>query len=111
MRRPHVWLRVALVPFVIRHGIGLLGVLGNDVLYGRLFGYVPPLALRIAGLLFVVVLLAAVGGACLRTVRAFRQDATDPHGAFWALVLPLYAAWFPLFTSRESPRRWRRCRL
>ncbi|RKH36546.1 MULTISPECIES: hypothetical protein [Corallococcus] len=106
VRKPHVWLMVVLVPFLIMHAIGLLGVLGNDVLYRRLFGYVPPLALRIAGLLFVGVLIVAVVVACLRTVRAFRQDATDPHGAFWALVLPLYAACFPLFTSRESPRHY-----
>ncbi|RYZ39611.1 MAG: hypothetical protein EOO71_19380 [Myxococcaceae bacterium] len=106
VRRPHVWLLWGLAPFLIMHAVGLTGVLGNDVLYRRLFGAVPSLPLRVAGLLFVGVWIAAVGAACVRAIRAFRFDASDTHGAFWALVLPLYAACFPLFTSRESPRHY-----
>jgi hypothetical protein len=96
----------ALVLFLIMHGVGLSASLSNDLLYRRLFGYVPPLAVRLAGLVFVVVLLAAVAAACVRAIRAFWLDATDVHGTFWAIFLPVYAACFPLFTSRESARHY-----
>jgi hypothetical protein len=106
LRRRRIWLIAALVPFVIMHSIGFSGVLSNDVLCRRLFGYEPPLAFRIAGLGFVAVVLGAVAVACVRTLRAFWVDAADTHGAFWALLLPLYAACFPIFTARESARHY-----
>ncbi|WP_224367537.1 hypothetical protein [Hyalangium versicolor] len=105
-RRSRRWWLAALVPFVIMHGVGFSGVLGNDVLYRRLFGYVPPLGLRIAGLAFVAVVLGTVAVACVRTVQTFWAEATDAHGGFWAIVLPVYAACFPLFTARESARHY-----
>jgi hypothetical protein len=108
MRKPRIrtLAAVALAPFVIMHTIGFSSALGNDLLYRRMFGYVPPLALRLAGLVFVAVVIGTVAVACVRATRTFGSDPTDAHGAFWALLLPFYAAGVPLFTSRESARHY-----
>lgn len=108
VRRPRAWLIAAVAggPFVVMHAVGFTAVLGNDLLYRRLFGYVPPLVLRMAGLSFAAVVLAAVAIACVRTIRAFWAGATDAHASFWAILPPVYAVCFPLFTSRESARHY-----
>ena len=88
------------------HLIGFSSALSNDLLYRLLFGYVPLLPIRVAGFVFAAGVAVIVGIACFRAIRAFVSGAPDAHGAFWALLLPIYAACFPLFTSRESARHY-----
>lgn len=105
-KRGRILAAVVLTPFVGMHTLGFSSALSNDLLYRRLFGYEPPLPVRVAGFLFVAGAVATIGIACVRALRAYVSGAPDAHGAFWAFLLPLYAACFPLFTSRESARHY-----